>query len=221
MAKQKEVMVRIKRFGNQFATCGIGLRPPEHLISDSRMKRLCPKLVPGQVVTLPATHPLVTKRSKHVEIVHEIERDEILRPWVFTSPEAAVMANPSKSRLTADQIADGLALTEGALANAPKHRRKAAKEKAEELAADDDEFDYDAFDDVEFDDDDPRRSDDEPDDEDNERRSQNREPRDIKKDAVPVEDDDDDDEPVRRQPRPPKPTTRAGRRAAVRQPRGK
>lgn len=124
---EETVLLRIKRFGREWATCGIGITPPPGMAHDPRMKRLCPKLVPGQVIELPVTHPLVKKRCKLVEEVDGPEKDEFIRPWVFHSAEEAAMANPSKSRLGPAQILGGLTLREGAIENAPKHREKARK----------------------------------------------------------------------------------------------
>jgi len=126
------VLLRIKRFGKEWATCGIGITPPPGQAHDPRMKRLCPKLVPGQVIELPADHPLVKKRCRLVEEVDGPEKDEFIRPWVFHSAEEAAMANPSKSRLGPEQILGGLTLREGAVKNAPIHREKARKAAAEE-----------------------------------------------------------------------------------------
>jgi hypothetical protein len=133
-AEQPEtVFLRIKRFGKEWATCGIGISPPPSGGAyDPRMKKLCPKLVPGQVIELPVTHPLVKKRSKLVEIVDGPEKDEFIRPWVFHSAEEAAMANPSKSRLGPEQILDGLTLREGAIRNAPIRREKARAAAREE-----------------------------------------------------------------------------------------
>ena len=111
--KAGNVWVRIRRMGSQWATCGMGVRPPEKLVGKPGMKRLCPKLVPGQVIELPQNHPL-TKQHKLIEFVNGLESDEFLRPWVFPTQEAAMMANPTKSRMGADDIAAGLALVSGA-----------------------------------------------------------------------------------------------------------
>ena len=132
-AQQETVFLRIKRFGKEWATCGIGVIPPAGQAHDPRMKKLCPKLVPGQVIELPVTHPLVKKRNRLVEEVDGPEKDEFLRPWVFHSAEEAAMANPSKSRLGPAQILDGLTMRAGAIENAPKHRRKAREKMAKEF----------------------------------------------------------------------------------------
>lgn len=129
-SEPETVLLRIKRFDKQWATCGVGIVPPPGMAHDPRMKRLCPKLVPGQVIELPVTHPLVKKRSKLVEQVDGPEKDEYVRPWVFHSAEEAALGNPSKSRLGPQQILDGLTLRDGAIENAPKHREKARKEAA-------------------------------------------------------------------------------------------
>lgn len=130
--KPGHVFLRIKRFDKNWATCGIGVIPPAGLAHDPRMKKLCPKLVPGQVIELPENHPLVKKRSRLVEFVDGPEKDEFVRPWVFHSAEEAVLANPSKSRLGPQQILDGLTMREGAIENAPKHRKKAREALAKE-----------------------------------------------------------------------------------------
>jgi len=130
--KVETVLLRIKRYGDSgWATCGIGVRPPERLVGDPRMKRLCPKLVPGQVIELPTTHPLV-KQRKMVEVVDEPEFDEFIRPWVFRSDQDAAMANPSKSRLGPEQILTGLALSSGAAESQLRklETRKAAQKDA-------------------------------------------------------------------------------------------
>lgn len=136
-SEPETVLLRIKRFDKQWATCGIGITPPPGMAHDPRMKRLCPKLVPGQVIELPVTHPLVKKRSKLVEIVDGPEKDEFVRPWVFHSAEEAATANPSKSRLGPQQILDGLTLRDGAIKNAPVRREKARKAALEEFEDDD------------------------------------------------------------------------------------
>jgi hypothetical protein len=130
--KVETVLIRIKRYGSSgWATCGIGVRPPAKLVGDPRMKRLCPKLVPGQVIELPTDHPL-TKQRKLIEIVDAPEADEFIRPWVFKSDADAVMANPSKSRLGPDQILNGLAMSSGAQEKQLQklEERQAAQEQA-------------------------------------------------------------------------------------------
>jgi hypothetical protein len=124
---EETVLLRIKRFGKEWATCGIGITPPPGTAHDPRMKRLCPKLVPGQVIELPVSHPLVKKRCKLVEEVDGPEKDEFIRPWTFHSAEEAAIANPSKSRLGPEQILNGLTLRDGAINNAPVRREKARK----------------------------------------------------------------------------------------------
>jgi hypothetical protein len=106
------VMARIRRMGKNWASCGVPVSPPPELAGNPRAKRLCPKLVPGQVITVPSNHNLLNQPC--VEIVRSLERDEFHRPWAFPTAEAATLANPSKSRQGADQIAAGLALAEGA-----------------------------------------------------------------------------------------------------------
>lgn len=107
------VLVRIKRFGTgqhtQFATCGVGIMPPADRVDEEGIFLLCPKLVPGQVVELPADHELIDHPT--VEVVRSVAADEFLRPWVFESATDAEMANPSKSGLSVEQIKDGLAMT--------------------------------------------------------------------------------------------------------------
>jgi len=137
---EETVLLRIKRFDKAWATCGIGIVPPPGMAHDPRMKRLCPKLVPGQVIELPVNHPLVKKRCKLVEEVDGPEKDEFIRPWVFHSAEEAAMANPSKSRLGPQQILDGLTLREGAVKNAPIHREKARKAAKEQFDRPDDGY---------------------------------------------------------------------------------
>lgn len=189
------VRLRIRRMGAQFATCGIGVRPPEHLVKDPTMKRLCPKLVPGQVIDLPRSHPLAHKsKSKMIEHVEDLEDDEILRPWVFKSPEAAIAANPAKSRISIEEIRNGLAMTEGAHATS---REKTRQRHEEDLHDDDrdepEESDYE----------DELESDDEV-----AERASNRVSRDIKDDARPVTDDEDDQEEPEEEEEP-----RRGKRA--------
>lgn len=106
------VKARIRRMGGQWASCGVPVSPPDHLHGNPSAKHLCPKLVPGQVIEVPDDHNLLNQAC--VEIVRGLEKDEFLRPWVFPSAEAALLADPSKSHLGADQIASGLALAEGA-----------------------------------------------------------------------------------------------------------
>lgn len=127
------VRVRIKRMGKQWAACGVPVYPPPHLQGKPSAKRLCPKLVPGQVIEVPDDHNLINQDC--VEVVRRIEKDEFLRPWAFKSAEEALMANPSKSRLGADQIANGLNLAAGARDKGRKalEEREAAREEAERL----------------------------------------------------------------------------------------
>lgn len=112
MANEQMVLVRIKRLGKHFASCGVGVRPPEDMIGTPGIKRRCPKLVPGVLIRLPISHNLLNQPT--VEIVRRAEPDEIIRPWVFDSAEAAVLANPHKTHLTHDQIESGLMMKEGA-----------------------------------------------------------------------------------------------------------
>lgn len=125
------VLARIRRMGKQWASCGIPVRPPEHLLSNPTIKRRCPKLVPGQVIEVPRDHNLLNQDA--VEIVRKVERDEFKRPWVFSSAEAAAMADPTRSRMGADQIAAGLALAEGAQRKGLKalEEREANKARAD------------------------------------------------------------------------------------------
>lgn len=132
------VLVRIKRMGKQWASCGVPVSPPENRKGDANIKRLCPKLVPGQVIELPSDHNLLQQDC--VEIVRRIERDEFLRPWVFKSADEAAMANPTKSRLGADQIAMGLNMARGATKK--KASELEAREIAREEAAEDDDDDF-------------------------------------------------------------------------------
>ena len=171
-------LARIKRFGNQFASCGVPVRPPEHLVGRSGIKRLCPKLVPGQVIDLPEDHTLFNQEA--IEIVRRVAPDEILRPWVFSSADAAVMANPSKRRLSHDQIMGGLAMADGALQNADRHREAMRKRKAKEAAMEDEPDDGEE---IEL----------EP-EERIVKRSQNREAAEVYEDAKAVSDEDDGEE---------------------------
>lgn len=127
----RTVMARIKRMGKQFASCGVPVTPPPHLKGKASAKRLCPKLVPGQVITVPEDHNLLNQDA--IEIVRRIEKDEFARPWAFKSAEEALLANPSKSRLGADQIAAGLNLAAGARDKGKKAlaEREAAREEEE------------------------------------------------------------------------------------------
>lgn len=124
------IRVRIKRMGKYWASCGVPVSPPADRKGDPMMKRLCPKLVPGQVIEVPEDHNLLNQEC--VEIVRGLERDEFMRPWVFPTAEAAIMADPSKSMLTADAIASGLALAEGATMKGKKAlvEREAAQRTA-------------------------------------------------------------------------------------------
>jgi hypothetical protein len=191
MAKEEMVRIRIKRFGKNWATCGVGVRPPEHLVGDPRMKRLCPKLVPGQVIELPADHSLLTQR-KLIERVDGPEHDEFMRPWVFKTAADAGMANPSKSRLGVDQIMTGLALADGAINN---QGRKLEERKA---LQDDYRDSRPSHEDKVFNENEPQ-----PEYEDEEleeledektvaKRARNSVSRKIKTEAVPIEDDEED-----------------------------
>ncbi len=137
MAKQM-VMARIKRMGKQWASCGVPVRPPEDRIHEANIKRLCPKLVPGQVIKVPSDHNLLNQDC--VEIVRRVENDEFMRPWVFKSADEATLANPTKSRLGAAQIAMGLNMAAGAQDKGRKalEARLEAQDAAED--ADDDDF---------------------------------------------------------------------------------
>jgi hypothetical protein len=181
MAKKEMVRIRIKRFGKNWATCGVGVRPPENLVGDPRMKRLCPKLVPGQVIELPADHSLLTQR-KLIERVDGPEHDEFMRPWVFKTAADAGMANPSKSRLGVDQIMTGLALADGAINN--QGRKKAARDAAKEAEDYDDEPQPDFEDEVELEELEDEKT--------VAKRARNSVSRKIKKEAVPIEDDEED-----------------------------
>lgn len=125
------VLARIKRFGNQWASCGVPVRPPEDMVGRQSTKRLCPKLVPGQVIKIPEDHNLLNQEC--VEIVRKVAHDEFIRPWVFANAEQATMANPTKSRLGATQIAMGLNMAIGAAENRRKALadREAAQEELE------------------------------------------------------------------------------------------
>lgn len=103
------------------------------------MKYLCGKLVPGQVVRLPANHSTL-KNTKLVEIVTRLEDDEFERPWVFDSIEQAKMSDPSLSNLPVEQIMSGLALTQGTAAS---QRRKLEEREAAKLAEAEGEDDED------------------------------------------------------------------------------
>ncbi len=164
-------LVRIKRMGNQFLSCGIMLRPPAKLIDKPNIKRLCPKLVPGQVVELPEDHNALNQDC--IEIVRKVQDDEILRPWVFDNPEDALMANPSKSRLSHDDIVSGLAMAEGAVANADEHREKARAKKLKKAERE-----------TEFDEDEDGEPDIDPNE--NLKRSGNRQRAEVYEDAKPV-----------------------------------
>jgi hypothetical protein len=181
MAKQEMVRIRIKRFGKNWATCGVGVRPPENLVGDPRMKRLCPKLVPGQVIELPADHSLLTQR-KLIERVDGPEHDEFMRPWVFKTAADAGMANPSKSRLGVDQIMTGLALADGAINH--QERKKAARDAAKEAEDYDDEPQPEYEDEEELEELEDEKT--------VAKRARNSVSRKIKKEAVPIDDDEED-----------------------------
>lgn len=220
--KVDTVLVRIKRYGdNGWATCGIGVRPPEKLIGDPRMKKLCPKLVPGQVIELPYDHKIL-KNKRLIEVVDEPEEDEFIRPWVFRSDADAAMSNPSKSRLGPEQILTGLALSSGAAESQLRKMevRKQAQEEAgynsREPFGDGDFYaDYDATEDPE-----PDFADDGDGEEEDfseeaiAKRATNRVTRDVKEDAEPVADDEQEEAPAPRTGRASRKaegTTRAGR----------
>lgn len=137
------VMVRIKRMGKQWASCGVPVSPPENRKGDANIKKLCPKLVPGQVITLPRDHNLLNQDC--VEVVRGVGKDEFRRPWVFRSADEAAMANPTKSRLGPDQIAMGLNMAAGAVV---KGREKLeARAEARRLAEADQPYHDDEDDD--------------------------------------------------------------------------
>ncbi len=180
-------LARIKRFGNQFASCGIPVRPPENLVGSPGIKRRCPKLVPGQVIELPDDHTLFDQEC--IEIVRRVGHDEIKRPWVFATADDAMRANPNKARLSHDQIQNGLLMAEGAIEHADLNREKTRKQNAKRQPAE--EFDGEE---IEL----------EP-EEKVSQRSRNRHAADIYEDAEPVNDDEDgeapeaeDDEPAPR-----------------------
>lgn len=174
------VFVRIRRMGAQFATCGVGIMPPKDRMHEPGILDLATKLVPGQVVELPSDHDLTSHPV--CELVRGPEADEFIRPWVFESAEEAVMADPSRSGLDANQIANGLALTRGAT-----YKQREALEERQRVAREI------------YDDENEEPVQDFPDE--NLRRSQNREAGDIYADAVSVRDDEPaetDDEPAPR-----------------------
>jgi hypothetical protein len=115
-------LVRIKRMGDQFATVGIGLGVPPDVSRDSPdypdIAARAAKLAPGQVVELPADHFLLKPLHKCLERVDGVEQDEVLRPWVFPDMESAIGANPWKSNMTREQVAESLALSAGAVERA-------------------------------------------------------------------------------------------------------
>lgn len=209
MAK-KLILIRIKRYGaGGWATCGVGVRPPEHLVGEPSMKRLCPKLVPGQCIELPVGHPLL-KQTKLIERVDEPEDDEFVRPWVFNTAEEAAMADPSRSRMGADQIRDGLALADGAIEGRAREHKKLVKEqkasKRKKAPVEPEEYDEPDEDPIYGDDGD------EPDFESEDEvatRASNRVKRSVKDEARPVEDDEDE---------APAPRKRASRRTNADEP---
>lgn len=127
----KTVLARIKRFGNQFASCGVPLRPSNGL---RVAKALCPKLVPGQVVELPEDSN--TLMQDCIEVVRKVQSDEILRPVVFRTPEEAVMADPSRSGMRVDDIRAALQFAEGAKLNRRKFRQGEDADLPDELSDD-------------------------------------------------------------------------------------
>lgn len=168
-------LARIKRFGNQFASCGIPVRPPENLIGTPGIKRRCPKLVPGQVIELPDDHSLFDQEC--IEIVRRVGHDEIKRPWVFATADDAMRANPNKARLSHDQIQNGLLMAEGAIEHADANREKTRKRNAKRQEAE-------QFDDAEYELEPEERV---------SQRSRNRVSEDIYDDAKPVNDEQDDE----------------------------
>lgn len=121
-------LIRIRRLGDHFISCGVFFAPPPGTRPD-----LCPKLVPGQVMEVPDDHQLLVdeKADALVEVVRRPAKDEFLRPIVFDTPEAAWMADPSHSGMHADQIREGLALMEAAKASAiQSHTERLAARQA-------------------------------------------------------------------------------------------
>jgi hypothetical protein len=104
-------LIRIRRMGGHFLTCGMNIGTPpgvDHVSVSGR----CPQIVPGQLVEVPDDH--WTLDSPLLEIVRRPQADEFVRPWVFDSAESAVKANPSTSNLTVDQIREMLDMVDGA-----------------------------------------------------------------------------------------------------------
>lgn len=106
-----EVLVRIKRMGDAWSTCGIGVR---HLAPKGTPKNVCPKLVPGQVLKI-ETEGNNFAQQPHIEIVQKPEHDEFIRPLVFANEQEAFRANPSNGELTEDDFAMGQAMVQTAL----------------------------------------------------------------------------------------------------------
>lgn len=122
------VKIRIKRLGSQWSSVGVPFDPPSDRKGEQGIQYLCTKLVPGQVVELPDTHPIL--RSQHIEIVKGPEKDEFMRPWVFNSVEDAIRADPSKMvglPLNADvsYMAEGATMSQAALVSSAKRRANA------------------------------------------------------------------------------------------------
>ncbi len=103
-----QVYIRIKRFGDQWAACGIPLAPPKNRRHEPNIKYLCPKLVPGQVVAVDSDSNTLKQRC--IEIVHQLEEDEIVRPLVFNSVDDAIRANPSSANFDPKNISNGMNL---------------------------------------------------------------------------------------------------------------
>lgn len=136
----KTVLVRIKRdrAGHFFDSCGVPVRPPEQLVRKPGIKKLCPKLVPGQVLRVPVDHNILNQDC--IEVVRgELYEDEFERPWVFDNPADAVLANPSKSNRSVEEILAGLAFGEGAKES---QKRKLEARMADAEDEDDEDDDY-------------------------------------------------------------------------------
>lgn len=196
----RNVLVRIKRMGDQWATCGIGVEAPADMKDRENVYDLCTKLVPGQCIRLPDTHRLA--RHHLCEVVRRPEKDEFERPWVFKTAEHAMLADPSRAGLSADEIINALAMLDGAREHAEaaaesrfRERDNASRDHGFYVAENDSEGE-------EPDDDDDEREEDP--DTANERRSGNREnreeikrtarPRSVAEDLKNVEEEDEREE---------------------------
>lgn len=170
-------------------------------MKDPSMKRRCPKLVPGQVIELPANHNLA--RQPSIEIVRRVEKDEVLRPWVYDSAEDAVIGNPNKSRLSPDQIEAGLSMSAGAIANRESEyterqkARSATKPVLDHVDEPEDEDDETGSVDEPEDDEEDESEDEEA----NAKRSRNRATPDVYKDAKPIVEDEPEVKPAVRRGR--------------------